>query len=308
MATPLPYDEHDTPRLTLGVRVLLAISVAMLFLQRTVVSDADAFAVLGFQGRSVWSALTYTFVHFSAWHLALNMYALLLFGPRLETAMGTRAFSFYFLWCSLGGAIFHLLFVRSGLLIGSSAAVFGVVFAYWQQWPRDEVALFGAIPMRVWTLGAMLIVANLALGIMGPADSGAGANGWIYLAHAGGIAFGWLYFRTPPAASLDRLRQRISPAPDYPDEAPPRAIPRTLPRARTQRDEVDEIVAKSRAVASQNRPVTRMITTPLRGREDARVAELDRLLDKISSAGLASLSAEERALLDESAKRLRGEG
>jgi Uncharacterized membrane protein (homolog of Drosophila rhomboid) len=255
----------------------------------------------------VWSALTYMFVHFSAWHLALNMYALLLFGPRLESAMGARAFTLYFLWCGLGGAIFHLLFVRSGLLIGSSAAVFGVVFAYWQQWPRDEIALLGAIPVRVWTLSVLLIAGNLALGVVGPADASSRANGWIYLAHMGGLAFGWLYFRTPPATSLDRLRQRISPAPDYPDEAPPRAIPRTLPRARTQRDEVDEIVAKSKAVASQNRPVTRVITTPLRRREDARVAELDRLLDKISSAGLASLSGEERALLDESAKRLRGE-
>jgi membrane associated rhomboid family serine protease len=308
MAIPLQYDEHEAPRLTRGVRALLAIMVAMLFLQRTVVSDADVFAVLGFQGRTVWSAVTYMFVHFSVWHLVLNMYVLLLFGPRLESAMGTRAFTLYFLWCGLGGAIFHLLFVRSGLLVGSSAAVFGVVFAYWQQWPRDEIALFGAIPMRIWALGAVLIGANLAAGIVGPDDPLSGANGWIYLAHLGGLAFGWLYFRTPPAASLDRLRQRISPAPDYPDEAPPRAIPRTLPRARTQRDEVDEIVAKSKAVASQNRPVTRVTTTATRRREDARVAELDRLLDKISSAGLASLSAEERVLLDESAKRLRGEG
>jgi hypothetical protein len=70
---------------------------------------------------------------------------------------------------------------------------------------------------------------------------------------------------------------------------------------------VDEIVAKSKAVASQNRPVTRVHNAAPRRREDARVAELDRLLDKISSAGLESLSLEERALLDESAKRLRGE-
>lgn len=307
MATSLPYDEHDAPRLTRGVRVLLAINIVMLFLQRTVVSDADAFAVLGFQGRSVWSAVTYMFVHFSVLHLALNMYVLLLFGPRLERAMGTRAFALYYLWCGLGGAIFHLLFARTGLLVGSTAAVVGVAFAYWQQWPRDEIAIFGAIPMRVWAIGALLVAANLALGVAGPEDGGS-PSGWIYLAHAGGLAFGWLYFRTPPAASLDRLRQRISPAPDYPDEAPPRAIPRTLPRARTQRDEVDEIVAKSKAVASQNRPVTRALSTSPRGRDDARVAELDRLLDKISSAGLGSLSAEERALLDESAKRLRGEG
>ena len=313
MAISIQYDEHDAPRLTRGVRVLLAINVAMLFLQWTVVSDADAFAVLGFQEgslrQSLWSAGTYMFVHYSVWHLALNMYALLIFGPRLESVMGTRAFTLYFLWCGLGGAMFHLLFVRAGLLIGASAAVFGVMFAYWQQWPRDEVALFGAIPMRAWTLVLLLLAANLTAGVLGAAEAttGADVSGWVYLAHVGGLAFGWLYFRTPPAASLDRLRQRISPAPDYPDESPPRAIPRTLPRARAQRDEVDEIVAKSKAVAAQKRPSVRAVVTPVRTTSEARAAELDRVLDKISSSGLESLSSEERAVLDEMARRLRGE-
>ena len=314
MATPPQFDEHETPQLTRGVRALLGISVAMLVLQWTIVSNADAFAVLGFQDgslqRSLWSAATYMFVHFGAWHLLLNMYALVVFGPRLEAVMGTRAFTLYFLWCGLGGAMFHLLFVRTGLLIGASAAVFGVMFAYWQQWPRDEVALFGAVPMRAWTLVVALIVANLAFGVLAmnePATAAITGQRWAYLAHLGGLAFGWLYFRTPPATSLDRLRQRISPAPDYHDETPPRAIPRTLPRARAQRDEVDEIVAKSKAVAAQKRPVARAVVTPVRTSREARAAELDRVLDKISSSGLESLSTDERAVLDEMAKQLRGE-
>lgn len=294
--------------------MLLGISVAMLVLQWTIVSNADAFAVLGFQDgslqRSLWSAATYMFVHFGAWHLLLNMYALVVFGPRLEAAMGTRAFALYFLWCGLGGAMFHLLFVRTGVLIGASAAVFGIMFAYWQQWPRDEVALFGALPMRAWTLVVALIVANLAFGVLSmsdPANAAVTGERWAYLAHLGGLAFGWLYFRTPPATSLDRLRQRISPAPDYQDELPPRAIPRTLPRARAQRDEVDEIVAKSKAVAAQKRPVARAVVTPVRTTREARAAELDRVLDKISSSGLESLSTDERTVLDEMAKQLRGE-
>ena len=88
-----------------------------------------------------------------------------------------------------------------------------------------------------------------------------GGSAIAYLAHVGGIAFAWLYMRTPPAASIERFRQRISPAPDYPQDETPRAIPRTLPRSRsgTQRDDVDEIVAKSKAVAAQQpRPMTRV--------------------------------------------------
>lgn len=312
MSIPAQFDEHDTPRTARGVRVLLGINVAMLLLQLTLVSDADAFAVLGFQNgnvqQSLWSVVTYMFVHYSAWHLSLNMFALVAFGPRLESEMGTRAFVLYFLWCGLGGAMFHLLFIRNGPMIGASAAAFGVMFAYWQQWPRDEVALFGAIPMRAWNLVLLLLVANLSLGMFEAGDPVVGGQSWTYLAHLGGLAFGWLYMRTPPAASLDRLRQRISPAPDYHDEIPPRAIPRTLPRARAQRDEVDEIVAKSKAVAAQKRPAARSVVTPVRTTGEAKVAELDRVLDKISSSGLESLSIDERAVLDEMARRLRGEG
>ena len=291
---------------------MLAISVAILFLQWTLVSRTDAFDALGFQDgsiqRTLWSAVTYVFVHYGLLHLALNMYALLTFGPRLETMMGTRAFSLYFLWCGLGGAMTHLLFVRTGLLVGSSAAVFGVMFAYVQQWPRDEVAILGVLSMRAWKAVCLLVIANLVIGTIGAGDPSAGGEHLAYLAHVGGLAFGWLYFRIPPAASLDRMRQRISPAPDYSDEVPPRAIPRTLPRARAQRDEVDEIVAKSNAVASQKRPSARAVVTPVRTSSEARAAELDRVLDKISSTGIESLSSAERAVLDEMARRLRAEG
>jgi membrane associated rhomboid family serine protease len=301
--------------MTRSVQTLLALNVAMLFLQWAVVSDADAFAVLGFQAgslqRTLWSALTYMFVHYGALHLALNMYALLAFGPRLESAMGTRAFTLYYLWCGLGGAVAHMLFVRTGLLIGATAGVLGVMFAYWQQWPDEEVALFGVIPMRPWTMIVLLGAAIMTLGVVSAGNPVAGGVRMVYAAHVGGIAFAWLYMRTPPAASIERLRQRISPAPDYPQDETPRAIPRTLPRARAQRDDVDEIVAKSKAVAAQQqqqRPATRTVATPAPGARVEVEAELDRVLDKISLEGLESLTPAERAVLDETARRLRAEG
>jgi membrane associated rhomboid family serine protease len=313
MANPIspPFPEHDIPRLTPGVQALIALNVAILFLQWTVVTHADVFAALGFQEgslpRTLWSAGSYMFVHYGPWHLAVNMYALLAFGPRLEAAMGTRAFTLYYLWCGLGGAVAHVLFVRTGVLIGSSAAVLGVMYGYAQQWSNEEVAVFGVVPMRAWTMVTSCAVAILVLGVLGT-DGTTGGDRTVYLAHMGGLAFAWLYFRTPPAASIERLRQRISLAPDYHDESPPRAIPRTLPRQRAQRDEVDEIVAKSRAIAAQQRPVVRTLFTPLRMQGDGHATELDRVLDKISSHGLESLTPAERALLEAMAKRLRGEG
>ena len=306
-------DERAVPRVSRAVQALIASSAVVLFLQWTLVSDADAFALLGLHDtavpRTLWTAVTYMFVHFGLWHLALNMYGLYVFGPRLEGVMGTRAFTLFYLWCGLGGAAAQLLLVRSGILIGASAAVLGVMFAYAQQWPDEEVALFGVVPMRVWTLVMLFAATNLTLGVLDAevVESTVQAGGWhTYLAHAGGLVFAWIYMRTPPAASLERLRQRISPAPDYLDETP-RAIPRTLPRARAQRDEVDEIVAESRSIAAQQRPVTPRRIPVVRPMVEPRVDPVDRVLDKISSQGLASLTTDERAMLDAMAKRLRGE-
>jgi membrane associated rhomboid family serine protease len=308
---------HDPRRLTPAVQILIAISTAIMFLQWTVVSDADVFAALGFQDgslqRTLWSAVTYSFAHYGFWHLAVNMYALFAFGPRLEMAMGTRAFTLYYLWCALGGAIAHLLFVPAGILVGASAAVLGVMFGYAQQWPDEEVLLLGVVPVRAWTVVLLFAVANMALGMVGAGDV-PGGDRVVYLAHLGGLAFGWLYFRTPPAASIERLRQRISPAPDYQDEVPPRAVPQTLPRQRggVQRDEVDEVVAKSNAIAAQQQPgqpkqPMARAAHALPPATETRRTELDRVLDKISAGGLASLSAADRAVLDEMARRMRDE-
>jgi len=309
-STPFSHDDRTTLRQSRAVPVLIALNAAVLFLGWNLLSDADAFSLLGFQqgtlGHTALTAVTYMFVHFGLWHLAINMYALYAFGPRLEAALGTRAFVLFYLWCGLGGAVAHMLFVRTGILIGATAAVLGVMFGYAQQWPDEEVALFGVIPMRVWTMAMLFVVATLTLGLL-DAETAAGTGGWRpYLAHAGGLAFAWLYLRTPPAASIERLRQRISPAPDYQDETP-RAVPRTLPRARAQRDEVDEIVEKSRAmVTEQQRPAPRVVV-PMRSSGESRREAVDRVLDKISQQGMSSLTSAELAVLDEMARRLRDE-
>src|SRR5260221_9930814 len=94
MAIPLPVDEHETPLMTRGVRVLLAINVVMLFLQWTLVSDAVAFAVLGFDvsclQRTLLSTNTYWCVHYVVSHLVVAMAPRLAFRMMLVPALVTR--------------------------------------------------------------------------------------------------------------------------------------------------------------------------------------------------------------------------
>ena len=184
------------------------------------------------------------------------------------------------------------------------------MFGYAQQWPDEEVLLLGILPVRAWTVVLLFAVANLALGMAGAGDVPGGER-VVYLAHLGGLAFGWLYFRTPPAASIERLRQRISPAPDYPDEtaAARRAAHAAAPAGRHAaaarrggRGRGEEPGDRGAAAACRAR-----CRRPSRAGGRAPRAELDRVLDKISADGLESLSPAERAVLDEMARRLKDE-
>ena len=136
-------DDTDTPRITPAVQWLIAINIAIYFLQLTVVRPEDVQQTLGFEvhdlGRSWWTIATYMFVHGGFWHLALNMYTLYLFGPRIERAWSAGEFARYYILCGLGGWFAHLLFARNAILFGASAAVLGVMQAWFSQ--RHAVVL-----------------------------------------------------------------------------------------------------------------------------------------------------------------------
>lgn len=291
-------EHHDQTRITPAVRWLTIAWLATALVQATIVTPADLTGWLGFSsahvGQAWWTVETYALIHAGAWPLVVSILALLIFGPRLEQLWGTRAFATFFLWCVAGGALVHALFVRGGTLEGPAAGIFGVMLAYAWLWPKDELFLFGVLPVRVWTLVTIVTAVVLSLGV-----SAGGVSGWGYLAQLGGFGFAALYLKRPDPARIDELRHRMSPAPDPTDETP-RAIPRTMPRAR-RGEEVDEIVAQSKAAVAKHPVRTARGSRP----RDAKREALNRVLDKISEQGLDSLSAEDRTLLEEMSRRLR---
>jgi membrane associated rhomboid family serine protease len=318
-----PTDEYEPPRLTQAVLWLIALNVAIHFLQITVQADLPRW--LGFSqgefGAQPWTLGTYMFVHAGFWHLALNMYMLWAFGPRLERSWTTAAFTRFYLWCGAGGVVGQLLMPGDALLVGASAAVFGVLYAYARRWPDDEVLFFGVVPMKVRWLVLFMAVTNFALGALAAGEEARG--GTAYLAHLGGLAFGWLWFRRPNAPTVERLRARVATTPE-PPEGLPRAVPKSLPRPpREQRgSEADEVVERSKALTAKQpqpaRPVLPVPPPPPPPRPAApvaavaapasRTAALDLVLEKISARGLGSLTVEERRLLDETSERLRTQG
>jgi membrane associated rhomboid family serine protease len=300
---PVGNEQESQPqRLTAAVRAFIAINIAVAFLQAV---DAPPYAYLsswfGFDLGSLpsrwWTPITYLFVHVGLWHVVANMYGLYLFGPRLEQAWGSKKFAWFYLFCGLGGVVFQMLFIRTGSLVGASAAVFGVMTAYAMQWPDDEIYLMFVVPMRVRTLVVGLFAFNLVMGVVATGDGG-GTN-IAYFAHVGGVIAAYAYMRMALSTGIDQVRQRVASLPDA--DEPPRAIPRNMPR-RERGDEVDDIVAKSKAIAAK-RAVT---LAPGSRRREAKADELNRVLDKISETGIESLTGDERKVLEEMSRRLRG--
>ena len=62
MTSPAMPTRPDARRLTPAVQALIALNAAIMFLQWTLVSSSDVYAVLGFQDgsleRTLWSAVT----------------------------------------------------------------------------------------------------------------------------------------------------------------------------------------------------------------------------------------------------------
>ena len=293
--------ERAAPRITSAVQWLLAINIAIYFLQLTVLQASDVQRALGFQTRNLghqwWTIGTYMFVHGGFLHLALNMYTLWLFGPRVESHWSVREFLRFYFFCGLGGWFAHLAFVPGdSLLLGASAAVFGVMLAYATLWPDHRVLVLGVLPTTVrW-----LVFFVGALNLLGGMATNESQGGMAFLAHLGGLGAGWLYLRATSSVNLHRLRQGVSLVPDEPDELP-RAVPRTLPRSRSrERENIDDVLARSNT-AAVGRSTARHKTRP--AAEDGSV--LDQVLDKISALGLDSLTVEEKRLLADASKKLR---
>ena len=306
MSEALYDSEQQHPRMTPAVQWLLAANIGVYFLQLTLFRSDAVYRALGLSPENVvsawWTPLTYMFVHAGLWHLAFNMFALWMFGPRVEYSWNTRGFTYFYLWCGLGGALAHLLLQGNASLIGASAAVSGVMLAYALRWPDEEVYLFGVIPMKTRWLVVWMVLINLAMGVA----STPGGSGIAWFSHLGGLAFGWLYLRMSSFGGLDNFRRWVSPVPDEPEDAF-RAVPKVRPRnrQRSERTEVDEVVAKSNAVVTHT-PV-RSAVVPRTEDTSRRSAErLDVVLDKISKHGIESLTSEEVRILEDMSRKLRG--
>jgi hypothetical protein len=216
-------------------------------------------------------------VHAGLLHLAFNMLVLYSLGTRVEERMGGRSFILFYLYCGLGGALFSLGLssIQPYPIAGASAAVLGVAVAFAMFWPDAELMVFPfPWPIRARTLVIALLAIDLVFALFVRGDDVA------HIAHLGGAVFAFLFFRF----------QRL-------------AGPTRLPRPRVAERAV-MVQSGSREAERADTPVPRRRRSAEPER-DAVAIETDRLLDKISGQGIASLTPAERKFLDEVSKKKR---
>ena len=149
-----------------------------------------------------WQLVTYAFLHGGFFHILLNMYALWMFGSRMERIWGSRAFVIYFLVCVIGAGLTQLLFTSySGDVfptIGASGGVFGILLAFGMTFPNEKLMLaFPPVILKAKWFVLLFGAIELVSGVTGT------AAGVAHFAHLGGMLFGLLllmYWRRHPPA------------------------------------------------------------------------------------------------------------
>jgi membrane associated rhomboid family serine protease len=264
-------------------RLIIANAVVLLLLMTVFTSPALQEALRFAPGEALrrpWTFVTYMFVHAGLLHLLGNMLMLFVFGPAVEHRLGGRAFLLYYLYCGIGAAVLSLALsgiMPSAPIVGASGAVLGVGVAFALLWPDAELLVFPLpMPVKARTFILVLIGLDIIFSQLTPND------GIAHLAHVGGAAFGYLFFR------LQALSRR-HPHP------PPRAVERVV------------MVQSGAAEPDQHRTPPAPIRPRRRADADPVAAEVDRVLDKISQQGMNSLTAAERRFLDEVSRQKKQE-
>ena len=247
------------------LRLFIA-NVAMFFAQLAL---PGLEVVLGLQPARLlvqpWTPITYMFLHGGLTHLLFNMLGLYFFGPRLEERLGSRHFLGLYFVSGLTGALLSFFTMPGALVIGASGAIYGIMLAFARYWPREQLLLWGILPVQARVLVVGLAVLSLWLGKQG------GGN-IAHYAHLGGFLGAFVYLKVMEAMSpARRFRARV--------ERPGR--PSLTPGADLKRWEA----------------IKREGLHPL------NTEEVDRLLAKVRTHGATSLSIEERAFLERLAAR-----
>lgn len=148
----------------------------------------------------LYQLLTYGFLHDveDIKHILFNMFGFWMFGRPVEERLGRSEYLKFFLASIVFAGLCWVIaeWIANGAflplqLLGASGGVTAIVILFAFSFPRQQVALFGVVPMPAWLMAVLFVGLDL-LGAVGRTQDASVA----YTAHLGGAAFAALYFNS----------------------------------------------------------------------------------------------------------------
>ncbi len=154
-----------------------------------------------------WQIISHMFLHSGTPHLFSNMFGLFMFGPALETYMGSKKFFTYYVLCGIGAVILQGAFnyyemsqlivdsppylaAAKSRMVGASGAIFGILGAFGFLFPNIEMMLlFFPFPIKAKYFVALYGLYELVQGAAGF------ENGIAHFAHLGGLITGLILLK-----------------------------------------------------------------------------------------------------------------
>jgi membrane associated rhomboid family serine protease len=132
--------------------------------------------VLNQTGGGGLSTITSLFLHSGLLHLVTNMWALWVFGRRVEDVCGSIRFLFFYLTCGVFADIVSTLISSEPAIpsIGASGAIYGVMGAYLLLFPHGRIrtlVVLWLIPIFPRLRAAWIILYYLAIQLIAVADT-----------------------------------------------------------------------------------------------------------------------------------------
>ena len=163
---------------------------------------------------------TYMFMHAGWEHIILNMFMLWMFGVVVESALGTKRFFFYYIFCGVGAGLmqeiaqFFWVYYQlnnveplsiseavsvmqanaealNGLTtVGASGAIYALLLAFGMMFPDEKMFI---IPIPIPIKAKWMVLGSIAIELF--AGLGSPNDNVAHLAHLGGMIFGYFLLR-----------------------------------------------------------------------------------------------------------------
>lgn len=229
-----------------------------------------------------WQLITYQFLHADFMHIFFNMLMLWMFGMEIENIMSSRKFLVFYLLAGIGGGLLQLfLGAGSGIIIGASGAVFGVMVAFAMFFPERMIYIYFLFPVKAkYLIVFLMVIEFLSVG-----------NGSFvaHLAHLGGAVTGFLFIMLDRQYqfNFDRIFDMFKGNTPFSANTSSSSRKSTFGFGKREVEEAEfyEINGEKRSVDKVDQEV------------------IDHILDKISKSGYQNLTEKEKKILFEASKK-----